>query len=214
MKYLHTVGDLSAVINVVEDEITPQLVPLNKKFIQAPQAEYFEVRKSIAEKLELASYFLPKEYQFKIFETYRSREKQIHFWNLEIEKIKKENPTLTDKQVEEIANNGIANPYKIGSGHQTGGAIDITVCYNGIELDMGTTYLETENPKTKTDANGLSPKQFKNRHMLKSLMEGVGLVNYPLEWWHYSYGEHEWAVLTKRKNTLYKAINNHPHIRE
>ena len=70
MKYLHTVGDLSAVINVVEDEITPQLVPLNKKFIQAPQAEYFEVRKSIAEKLELASYFLPKGYQFKIFETY------------------------------------------------------------------------------------------------------------------------------------------------
>jgi D-alanyl-D-alanine dipeptidase len=27
-------------------------------------------------------------------------------------------------------------------------------------------------------------------------MEGAGLVNYPSEWWHYSYGDRLWAELT------------------
>ena len=205
MKYLHTVGSLSAEINIVESEKNPQLVQLNKKqFICA--SDYFCVRKSVAQKLNLAKKLLPTGYTFKIYETYRSHEKQMKLWQNEVKKIKTAHPNWPIEKVYETANEGIADPNKIGSGHQTGGAVDITLCYQGKEVDMGTPYLATDNPQTKTVCAGLTKNQWQHRKLLSSVMSMAGLINYPLEWWHYSYGEHEWAVLTHHKNTLYRAI--------
>ncbi len=207
VKYMHTVGAKTAEIDVLETENPVKLVMLSKKkYLQDKRAEYFSVRRQVAEKLDKANELLPAGYQFKIFETFRSFDKQVSLWNAEVEKITLKHPDWTTEQIEEEANNGIANPYKIGSGHQTGGAIDITICYNGVELDMGTPYLDTDNPKTPTFATGLTPQQQSNRKWLHQLMASVGLVNYEAEWWHYSYGEHEWAVITNQKQTLYKAI--------
>ena len=161
--------------------------------------------------MEQASDLLPQGYQFKIFETYRSTEKQIYFWNEEMTKLKNLHPDWTEKQLTERANEGIANPYLIGSGHQTGAALDLTICKNGEELDMGTAYLDTNNPKTPTFAKELTKQQLQNRSLLYFLMSIAGLVNYPLEWWHYSYGEHEWAVITNHKKTKFAKIKEHIH---
>ncbi len=184
----HTVCNLTKDIDVVETQKNPRLVDLSEEtFIRDNKAEHFCLRDIIAQKL------LPAGYQFKIFETYRSIEKQIGFWNAEIKKIKEENPDFSDEQIEEKANIGIANPYKIGSGHQTGAAVDLTLCLNKIPLDMGTEYLDTSNPKTPTFSDGLTAEQICNRKKLFSVMKDVGMVNYPDEWWHYSYGEQEWG---------------------
>ncbi len=207
VKYTHAVGAKSAEIEVLETENPVELVMLSKKkYLQDKKAEYFSVRKVVAEKLDKASESLPVGYQFKIFETFRSFEKQVSLWNAEIEKITLKHPNWSTVQIETEANNGIANPYGIGSGHQTGAAIDITICYNGVELDMGTSYLDTNNSKTPTFSKGLTPQQEKNRKWLHQLMAHVGLVNYEAEWWHYSYGEQEWVVITDHKQTLFKAI--------
>lgn len=209
MKYKHTVGNKTALIEVKETEKNPILVQLDgTKYIQDKNCEYFVLRSVVAQKLEQASDFLPKGYQFKIFETYRSSAKQIHFWDEEIAKLKNLHPDWTVAQLSEKANEGIANPYKIGSGHQTGAALDLTICKDGKELDMGTPYLDTNNPKTPTFSKEITPQQRENRKLLYSLMAVAGLVNYPLEWWHYSYGEHEWAVITNHKKTLFAKINN------
>ena len=213
MKYLHSVYTLSAEINIIESDTNQTLIPLDKnKFICA--ADYFMVRKNIVQKLNLAQKLLPVGYTFKIYETYRSHEKQMNLWKKEVEKIKKEYPNWSIQQVYEKANDGIADPNKIGSGHQTGGAIDITLCFNDREVDMGTPYLTTDNPKTKTKTARLTPLQYYNRNLLQSVMHYAGFANYPLEWWHFSYGEHEWAILTHHKSTLYTAIKQPLRIKE
>ena len=208
MQFTHTVGNETAIIDVKETEKNPKLVPLQgKKYLQAPCCEQFMLRRKVANKLAIAASMLPDGYQFKIFETYRTAQKQIALWNNELAKIKAQNPHISQTELEEKANIGIANQYKIGSGHQTGAAFDLTLCKDGQELDMGTPYLDTNNPKTPTFSKGLTLDQMQNRSLLFFLMTIAGLSNYPLEWWHYSYGEQEWAVITHHQHTLYAKIN-------
>ena len=139
MKYKHTVGDKTAIIEVSESETKPTLIELDKnKYIQDANCEYFELRSIIVKKLDIAASLLPLGYKFKIFETYRSLEKQKLFWEKELIKLRQQYPNWSQEKLEEKANDGIANPYKIGSGHQTGAALDLTICKDGKELDMGT----------------------------------------------------------------------------
>lgn len=215
MKYIHTVDGISKEIYLFEIDKNQTLIPINHpKILRAEKCEYFIVRKQIAKMLEKATTLLPDGYQFKVFETYRSHKKQLLLWNDITNQLKNENPYKSQEEIELLANEMIANPHKIGSGHQTGGAIDITLCHKGREVDMGTKYLATDNPNSRTESKNLTPEQQKNRHLMKSILEQVGFVNYPPEWWHFSFGEHEWAVLTKHKFTLFRAIGQTPFQRE
>ena len=65
-----------------------------------------------------------------------------------------------------------------GGGHQTGGAIDLTICNaNGEALDMGTSYLEF-NASTPTNNRNLTIKQKENRALLVSvILYFVGIEN-------------------------------------
>ena len=49
---------------------------------------------------------------------------------------------------------------------------------------------------TPGDAGALFEQARDNRRLLYNLMTSVGFVNYRCEWWHYAYGERQWAVLT------------------
>ncbi len=86
--------------------------------------------------------------------------------------------------------------------HLTGGAIDLTIANQHGPLNMGTAfddfidkartdyYEHIQNPTQKE-------KQIKeNRKLLKSIMEQAGFTNYPEEWWHYDYGNQNWALKT------------------
>jgi D-alanyl-D-alanine dipeptidase len=44
--------------------------------------------------------------------------------------------------------------------------------------------------------------------MLAGALAGAGLVNYPTEWWHWSYGDRYWALLTGADSAHYGAISN------
>tara|TARA_B100000965_G_C19363046_1_gene656868 strand:- start:281 stop:586 length:306 start_codon:yes stop_codon:yes gene_type:complete len=84
------------------------------------------------------------------------------------------------------------------AGHPTGGAIDITLVNDGIEVDMGTEFndvpTEPEN-LTYLYSTYISDTAKANRKILIDCMEKVGFVNYPTEWWHWSYGDCYWAFL-------------------
>ena len=207
-KVTYVSGDKTGRFLVLETDKNEKLVELDERIIlRDKKAENFCVRPMVAFKLYLAGQMLPKGYKFKLFETYRSRDKQLALWDNEVARIRKENPDMTEKEVLKLANLGIANPYELGSGHQTGGAVDITICDSkGRELDMGTAYLTTDNPKTITSAKGLTFQQYKNRYLLKNTLAKVGLVNYPLEWWHFSFGEQEWGALTSQKKTYFAPL--------
>ena len=86
------------------------------------------------------------------------------------------------------------------SPHATGGAGDLTLCRDGVALDMGTGFDDFTNLAHTDWLEQSCPPHLKeprdHRRILYHLMESVGLVNYASEWWHYAYGERQWAVRT------------------
>ena len=42
-----------------------------------------------------------------------------------------------------------------------------------------------------------------NRNLLARAMGGAGFVNYPTEWWHWSYGDRYWALISKADSAIY-----------
>jgi D-alanyl-D-alanine dipeptidase len=42
--------------------------------------------------------------------------------------------------------------------------------------------------------------------VLGDALSGAGLVNYPTEWWHWSYGDRYWALVTGAPTTRYGPV--------
>lgn len=165
------------------------------------------VRASVAEKLNAVAKNLQLSgYGLFVYEGYRSNETQRVQWSNAVEKMKRGNPVMSDNQIEMIVQKQIARPDGVGGGHQTGGAVDLTLSSLECEpLDMGTEYVEF-NEFTKTNAHIVSQEVHDRRKVLLSAMRKAGFVNYPNEWWHYSYGDRMWAAYLKKKVCPYDVL--------
>lgn len=47
------------------------------------------------------------------------------------------------------------------------------------------------------------PKVARAEAVLGTALASAGLVNYPSEWWHWSYGDRYWALATGTSSALY-----------
>jgi D-alanyl-D-alanine dipeptidase len=113
-----------------------------------------------------------------------------------------ENPVELYEKVHEY----IAVP--VVSGHPTGGAVDITIFDSvcGADIDMGSKmYVFDDRCKTFDQSIGEIGKS--NRKLLRSLMLDVGFAPYDGEYWHFSYGDREWAKYYAKNNALYEQIS-------
>lgn len=76
------------------------------------------------------------------------------------------------------------------SGHSRGYTVDLTIeeRRNGRyqELDMGSNY-DLFDAKSKTLNGNISNQQKSNRLLLKALMLENGFLDYPMEWWHFTF---------------------------
>jgi hypothetical protein len=93
------------------------------------------------------------------------------------------------------------------AGHVAGAAIDLKMCTeDGVEIDMGgpeAATPEESDGACYTLASGLPAQAQHNRTMMIEALTTVGMVNYPTEWWHWSYGDRYWAPMTKAPVALY-----------
>ncbi|MEX5938117.1 M15 family metallopeptidase [Mammaliicoccus sciuri] len=158
-------------------------------------SQYFcYAREAIFHKLKIASEKLPKNYSFLIKEAYRPPHTQENSFKKVYDFNKKHHPNLSESSIYDLTCEYVA-PLET-AGHCTGGAIDITLQKNGSELNMGTLFNESPVPpenKTYTNSIYITDEARKNRDILIGLMKDVGFVNYPTEWWHFSYGDKYWA---------------------
>jgi len=83
--------------------------------------------------------------------------------------------------------------------HSTGSAIDLTLCENGKEIDMGGE-IDELSPRSNPDyyKNSTDEKEqifHHNREILLEIMTYSGFRRHQGEWWHFSYGDQMWAWL-------------------
>lgn len=176
-----------------------------KSDILFDRQQKWEARASIIEKLERVASRLKEEQgvHLRLLELYRSPDKQQNMRNRQMLILQSQNPHLSTEQIALKANKRVSS---VGGGHQTGGAVDLTLCdSNGRPLEMGTAYDEF-NAYTPTLAKGISPLANKNRRILLKYMQQEGFINYPNEWWHFCFGDKMWAAYSHRKYAIYDVI--------
>jgi D-alanyl-D-alanine dipeptidase len=119
--------------------------------------------------------------------------------------LKKKHPHWNPEKLRDETSKCVA-PLDIIPPHSTGGAIDLSIIGpDGRQLDMGT-HLGRFNETTHTNSNKISGLARKNRNLLIKVMTRAGFINYPTEWWHWSYGDQYWAAALKKKSSIYGGI--------
>lgn len=185
---------------------------LKINIIHKNDESFYFVRKTILEKLSRVSLSLPDGINLVLIEGYRSMESQQADWDFSFQKIKKDNPNLTDERIEQRVGLVVAKPLPLAN-HHCGGAVDVTLVYSdGTLLDMGTPYLDKDMDisfyhKFKMLSDEITDEQKENRKILRDAMESEDFVWYPNEWWHYCWGDRMWAVYSNQNECFYGPID-------
>ncbi len=165
-------------------------------------------RRGLADRLAAAALALPDGLDLLIVEAYRSPARQLHYWNHYCAQLHDHYPDLSPELLYDLASRWVAPPDV--APHSTGGAVDLTLCdAAGVELDLGTPLDATPEQSAGacyTDAPLHQPAAA-NRAVLVHVLRAAGLVNYPTEWWHWSYGERYWAFSAGADRALYGPVD-------
>ncbi|MCC5876864.1 MAG: D-alanyl-D-alanine carboxypeptidase family protein [Candidatus Sumerlaeia bacterium] len=190
---------MEPIYKVIERESPPWIVEVNEAdgfLLNNKFTTDFRIRGHVYEMLKKANASLPAGYRIVVYEAFRPRKRQWELWNWMEAEMKRRHPDATEDEIYKYTREFIADPRGFGSGHQAGGAVDVSLAGpDGKELDMGTA-VDEMNDRTRTHSSHITSDQRANRAMLLAAMEAGGLVNYPSEWWHFCYGDRLWAEMT------------------
>ncbi len=164
------------------------------------------VRKSVAEKLNLVDDLLKKiDPDFQLLVTYGFRSLEVQKKYFAFYKKQLAEKYQDEDQLLEAVHKLIAVPEV--AGHPTGGAVDVTILKNGVALEMGTKIYDF----TTKDCYSLSPfikkTELINRSLLRYAMLSCGFAPFDGEWWHYSFGDKEWAFYYQKKQAIYEQLS-------
>lgn len=170
----------------------------------------FVARETVARRLITAATNLPSGFRLLIKESLRPGSLQTFYFERRLSRISAENPALTELEAIALTAQFVAPP--LVAGHPTGGAIDVTLSdCEGNELDLGCGYDEdaaASKGACFSGCAGLDAVATANRLVLFRALEEVGFVNYPFEWWHWSYGDRYWAVVQHQPHAIYGPVND------
>jgi len=171
--------------------------------------EHIPVRKTVYEKLIKVAKELKKiNNNYKIIVAYGFRDIKIQ--KKYFEEILNEVKDKFDDEIEmyEYIHEKIAVPSV--AGHPTGGAVD-TAIYDVKQnkiIDFGTDILDYSTNKCYYEADDISEEARNNRKLLRTIMINEGFAPYDGEWWHFSYGDKEWAFYYKKEKALYNQVDS------
>lgn len=171
---------------------------------------FFYGRKEIAEKLDEISKELlniNKDASLVVSNVYRHPKIQEENFKKVFDDIKAKFPLLS--QDEQIEKTHLMIAYPKVAGHTTGGAIDLTIKIGDTLLDMGCEIGDFEKEEYLPVKNSyITKEQFENRLMLRKLMIRHEFAPFNGEWWHFSFGDREWAKIYNKEYAIYDVVNN------
>ena len=178
------------------DFLPHKKIIFNKETLEDPNL----IRRKVLKKLYYIADDLPKGVNLKIYKTFRSRIKINEAFEAVIKEITDKNPDIGRHEAMKLAKYKTDDPKGSMGGHETGGAVDVALCDdNGVDFDYGTKFHEY-NDSTFTRNRYITKKQRKNRRRLVRIMRRYGFVNFPGEWWHFSYGDRMWSAYKGKRN--------------
>lgn len=165
---------------------------------------YAHLRRCVLDRLDHAQALLPDGLRLLFVEGYRPPDLQRLYFEKYADELRAANPAWSGEQVHQAASRYVSPP-EIAP-HSAGAAVDLTlVDADGTELDMGTRVNagpEESDGACYTDAASISPQARANRTLPADALSAAALVNYPTEWWHWSYGDRYWALTVGRPACL------------
>lgn len=159
---------------------------------------FAHLREGVLDRLLKAQAQLPQGMRLLFVEGYRPPSLQRRYFDEYATQLRADHPEWSAEQVRSAASRYVSPP-EIAP-HSVGSAVDLTLGdADGCELDMGTHMDATPEESSGacyTQADNISDQARSNRDILGAALTAAGLVNYPTEWWHWSYGDRYWALLT------------------
>lgn len=195
------------------------LIPLNDDYVFCKYIEGMDmleygkqipVRKSVYNKLiQVAKKLKVVNKHYKIIVVYGFREikKQERYFNEILEEVKGKFENEMDMY--EYIHEKIAVPSV--SGHPTGGAVDVAIYNEETKniLNFGTEILDFTSNRCYYKNGEISEEAKNNRALLRGMMLEEGFAPYDGEWWHFSYGDKEWAFYYNKHKALYNQIKEY-----
>ncbi|MSU55121.1 MAG: hypothetical protein EXS46_01105 [Candidatus Taylorbacteria bacterium] len=198
-------GESMTLVNTYDDTI---IAEYEKKDMLPYTGDKIFVRDAVARKLAAANNELKQMgLCLRVVYGYRYPEIQKKYFDAQRTKLSELHPHFSSQELDSLTHNFCAVPSV--AGHPTGGAVDITIVDKKREaLDMGTRIADfTEPEKIKTFDKGVSSIQTKNRLILHDALTKEGFAPFYGEWWHFSYGDKEWACFYDKKCSLYSHLD-------
>ena len=172
--------------------------------------ESMKLREGVIGRLMRAKKCLPRGWNFKIWDGYRPLSVQEKLYKGLWELRASENSSWDEARLKEAVERFVAYPsfdFLKPSPHNTGGAVDLTIVdRRGEELDMGTGFDEFreqsysdyfDGKSSSGSSSGSSEPRadefVKNRKILKDILVDAGFAPYKWEWWHFAFGNQDWA---------------------
>jgi D-alanyl-D-alanine dipeptidase len=204
---------LSATQSIQEDQsplVSLKDAGFNMMFEPSLMKDYdYRVREAVHEKIGRISRVLAEQDKVLIIRSvWRSFEHQRRLWEKKYAVMQKKYPHKHTDDIKVIVSHFIAPPDK--SMHATGGAVDALIfdVKNGCVMDFG----NNEGFTLELDETcypyhpDISPKAKQNRQLLIHLFEEEDFVVDILEYWHFDYGNANWATEKGEEHARYGVI--------
>jgi zinc D-Ala-D-Ala dipeptidase len=136
----------------------------------------FLVRPEMADRLRRAAVGMPADVRLGFWEGLRPLCVQRALWNVGLGFLRENAAELAGEDLEQVLERYVARPEGLCPPHSTGSAVDVAA------LDGFGRVLNPADPWGRL-GNGF----------LAEALREAGLANYEPEWWHWSYGDDEWA---------------------
>lgn len=135
---------------------------------------------------------------------YRHPDIQSAYFEERKKQILQDYPTLSQNEL--IARTHLLTASPDVAGHPTGGAIDVTIGGPEGMLEMGSAIADFTSDKIEIFSNDLTETQQTNRALLRRVLMDAGFAPFDGEWWHFSYGDREWAAYYNQPNAIYDQV--------
>lgn len=163
---------------------------------------YARLRIGVVDRLVTAQTLLPAGLRLLIVEGYRPQKLQMASFEATVEEFRARSPHAEESALRRMASR-YNSPPEVAP-HVAGAAVDLSLCtVDEVELDMGTAVNDTATERCHTLDPTIAAEARRNRDTLAAALRGAGLVNYPSEWWHWSYGDRYWAYVTGSRQACY-----------